>query len=50
MSPDAHLVQVALPHPIEEPLTYLWPGFLVLLLMFFLLSLLNVVILKKEGL
>jgi ABC-2 type transport system permease protein len=31
-------------------LTYLWPSFLVLLLMFFVLSLLNVVILKKEGL
>jgi ABC-2 type transport system permease protein len=31
-------------------LSYLWPSFLVLFLMFFLLSTLNILILKKEGL
>jgi ABC-2 type transport system permease protein len=31
-------------------LSYLWPSFLVLFLMFFFLSTLNVIILKKEGL
>jgi ABC-2 type transport system permease protein len=31
-------------------LSYLWPSFLVLCLMFFCLSALNIIILKKEGL
>jgi ABC-2 type transport system permease protein len=31
-------------------LSYLWPSFLVLFLMFFVLSTLNILILKKEGL
>ena len=31
-------------------LTYLWPSFLVLFLMFFFLSILNVIVLKREGL
>jgi ABC-2 type transport system permease protein len=31
-------------------LSYLWPSFLVLFLMFFLLSALNILVLKKEGL
>jgi ABC-2 type transport system permease protein len=31
-------------------LSYLWPSFLVLFLMFFFLSTLNILILKKEGL
>jgi len=31
-------------------LTYLWPSFLVLFLMFFFLSILNIIVLKKEGL
>jgi ABC-2 type transport system permease protein len=31
-------------------LTYLWPSYLVLFLMFFFLSILNIIVLKKEGL